>query len=500
MKNFKNEGFIKAVKSTATIDILKYLRSSLASSYGPNGRTKLIESHQQDDLKYGSSSTFLLNSPLIDFDNEIIKLIVSCAKEHLKFHYDHGLYCMLLSVTLIESGLNLDISPCLVSECFCLFLKSLSSHLKPHACTIVKEIDISKADCVLKLVNDILKSKPSLLLYSSQKDLGILLLKTFLNCIPDNQSDNRIIWPSLIFLSDTKYEESVVFDGFLLDLHHYTKDETDDLLGVASKKQNIFALFLNVSLTISDILDSVSAKSDITSQSAKESILKHLEKFATHLFVNGIRIVLNQRVVSNEIKSLFQKQSVIVIDRIGAEQMNKLKLIFKAKVVSSLNEDLGKCKVFVNTFAIETVGRKSFVHIQCPKTNFSTLVVCHTNSSTLHDLKHVCWATINMLDQTFKTRLTIEGGANFESHIISYLDLNLCYSKTIGDSISCSLAQYNSCLNCFKSCLSFLKSLSYASDKNDYVHDCYKSKVNAFLVAIETACVALQVKYQIKCD
>ena len=502
MKNIKGDikdSSFRLVKATTALNNISYLKQSLASAFGPNGRLKVIGSYQHNDLQCGSSSTLLLNSALVDCDDEIIKLLVSCAKEHLKLHYDNGLYCALLSLSLVESAFNLEISPCLVSKCFRHFLKIIYSHLHNHkSCAILKKIDISKANTLLKLIIDVFKSKPCVFFDKSYENLAISFLKAFLTCLPNRLSTSKIIWPTVLFLSETRQDECIMFDGLLLELYHYCKDDVDKLFKNSSGNSNVFALLMNVSFTISNFSKLNSNTAVMVTQSCKESIFEKMEVFAKHLLAHDITVLINQKVISEEIKYIFQKQSIVVIDRIGLKQMNTLKLILTTKVISSLMEDLNKCKTFINKMAIKTVKNKSFVQIHSSEANHCTLVLCYANALTIIDLKHVCWAVMNMLDRTFRNEIVIEGGSKFESYIVSFLVSNLKCSKVFCDTHLCSSAQFNASVECFKSCLFFLKDLRKTCDVVETVLDCYESKVNAFSVAVEAACIALEVKYQVQ--
>ena len=478
---------------------LKYLKECLASSFGPFGRTKIV-SLADEDLKCGSSSSLLFNSELIQDSNGIIKLLVSSAKEHLKVHKDFGLYCLIFSISLVESSLNIDVTSCLIAECFRHFLRVVSSLLQDiNSCPIIKKFDISKSDSFLLLLKNILSSKPCLLFNENDMQmLSCLLLQSFIVCMPNDLKFEKISWPSILFAKSNKIEDSKMFEGLLLDLVHCSQDSIDNMLVDGKLKQQSWVVVLNMALTVNAITKDLPNKLSTVSQSRISSIIKFLEQFALKLKSHNIAIVFNQKVMCDELKHILKSYSIITIDRIGLSQMEALKKVTKCKVISSFVEEIDKCKSFINELSIESINSKSFVCIKRYDVNISTVVICYSNPAFLDDLKHVCWAAINALDKTIKRQQVLVGGSAMEDYLVTKLGTFLeknDFPKTSGY-FACSLGQWQMCLSAFCSALTYMKKL-YVNEPVCDVYDCYESKLNAFIVAIEAACIALEIKYQI---
>jgi len=487
--------------SDSLLHKLRYLKEQLASSYGPFGRTKIVALSDQV-LKCGSSSTLLLNSELTHVDNNIIKLIISSAKEHLRNHHDFGLYCLIFSLSLVEWSLKIDVSSCLIADCFRQFLEVISSHLQDvSSCPIIKQIDISNSKSLLLLVRSIIMSKPCLLLNESTISLLCrLLLQSFVVCLPNDFKIEKIVWPSLLFVKNSNVEESIVFEGVLLDLVHYSQEYINNLLIGGTLKQRTCVVSLNMSLTVNDVLQNLPGKSQLISQSRIDSVTKLFQQFSHKLRALNISVVFNQKLISDEVKCILKSNSIICIDRIGLCQMEALKRVTKCKVMSTFVENIEKCKGFIDELTIVTIKTKSFVGIKRSNVCISTAVLCYANPVFLDDLKHVCWAAINALDKTIKSQLAVVGGSAMENYLITYLEefskMNT-FPKTIGY-FSCSMSQWQMCSEAFCSALKFMKNMWVDKPKVAFnSFDCYVSKINAFTVAIETACIALEIKYQI---
>ena len=477
---------------------LNYLKHCLSSSYGPCGRTKLITNLDDEDIKCGSSSSLLLDCELLNVDDSIIAVIVSCAKEHLKAHRDFGLYCLLFSITLVETSMSVDMAPSLLSHCYRHFLGVISSHLQDrNSCSLIRKVDIAKADVLLALVRSILMSKPCLAFCKSDLYLlSQLLLKSFIYCMPNNMMVEKIMLPIVLFVKSNSVEDSTVFKGLLLELSHQSQDCINNLLVSSNVTKKSWVVVLNMSLTFDDFLKVHQEKCKDISQSVIDAIMKQFKIFAKKLKENRIAVVFNQKVMCDELKYALKLESIITIDRIGLCQMEALKHITKAKEISSIMEDISKCRNYIDELSIVTIKTKSFVGIKRNDVNISSIVVCYGNPYILNDLKHVCWATMSALDRTLKSQLVIAGGSVMEEYLIYYLKNSFEIPKASGF-FACSLVQWQVSVKAFCTSLNFMKNLCSNKIRGEDVYDCYESKINAFIVAIETACIALEIKYQI---
>ena len=489
---------VRRLNSNYTKANLNHLKNCLSSCYSTNGRTKIIGKKDCEEFQVGSSSLLLLNSEFIDVKDNVIKLIVSCSKEHLKVYYDFGLYCILFSLELVESGLNSNLNPCLVAECYRHFSFILVSHLHDiKNCAIVKKYDL-KMKSLLSMIQGILLSKPGLSLNCENSEkLSVVLLSAFLNSLPSSPMNTVFEWPWIVFKSNLPVDDSKVYDGILLDLHHYTKDFVDELFIGVKLKSKVCALVMDLSLTINDFVQALPGIHNL-SAGLKHSLHKQFRMFSHRVLASGISVVFNQKLVCEELKYFLKTLSIVVVDRIGNEQTIALKRLTNAQVVSSLSEDLDRCKIYIDKVSVEEVKSKSYVLVRKSGSNVSTALVCFPWPYNFEDIKHVCFAAVTCLAKTMKSPLVLDGAPLMEMYLKSYLETSFKSFDNVELAISCSAGQLQTCLNLFCGSLKYMSNLITTTD-NRQVLDCYESKLNAFKVAIDTACVALEITHEI-CD
>ncbi|CAK8692721.1 unnamed protein product [Clavelina lepadiformis] len=477
----------------STLEKLYQMHTTLQSCIGPNARTKLIGNNDTGEVQVGSSSSLLVDCLLKNTDDEILKLILSTVKEHIKVHYDFGLHCTLLCTCLVEEGVKINTSNCLVAECFRCFMRDICYHLDDEShCPIVEKIDINKMKPLIQILISIATSKPVLLMKKDEaEEFSIAILKGYLKCMSTNA--RRVDWPVFHFQEGCVVKDFMLYDGLLLDLHHYTPDCIKQLFIPMTLPKIKNVIVMNLSLTIEDLVKCIPGK--IPNHKDLESFFNNkIKDFIQRAVKSEISVLFNQKIIGETFKMYFKKCNILVIDRIGMQAMDTLTRITKAKTVSHLDVIIEHYKGLVDEITVVNVNDKAYIHIMRTNTPVCSIVVCYTNPAILLDLKHTCWAAVSTLEKTLRTKKVLRGG-QFENYFVMYLEKKYCSLRH--QELPCSMGQFQSCLRAFTHCLKFVANCN-SSCQLENVFDCYDAKLNAFVVAVQTAALVLGIKYQIK--
>jgi len=477
------------------LETVCYQKKLLLSSYGPKGRLKIIGSEILSEMVIGSSSSVLLSAPILGEKEPIIALITSAVSQHLKTHFDAGLFAKVFCLSLVESGLKLDVPCSVTAQCYRKFSEDILQELSNTVDSpVVSKVDIAKLQPFLDLIQGILQTKPSVCFSKLQiENLSILLLKAFMHCSCGIIGKNAA-WPILHF-QVTNCGRSELFYGLLLDVVHHSKDSLVDLFDSFQydKNKKLNVILLDVALTLPSLVGSLPHKQN--QSKLHDQVMNYMLSFTQKIISSGVNVVLNQKVMDDWIKRQFRIHNILVIDRIGGQTMNALQKVTQAMVVGCLGEDVSACKGKIDGISLQPVNDKLYVLIENRSFAMSSLVVCSSSEQCLRDLKHVSWASLYAIDKTLTCQKVLAGGGNCELYLSQYLQKQYSVERGLQE-IPCSLGQFLVCLKSFCKCLDELG--KYLSCDSKTIYDCYETKLHALMVAVQTACIVLEIKFQIK--
>uniref|UniRef100_H2Y0H6 McKusick-Kaufman/Bardet-Biedl syndromes putative chaperonin n=1 Tax=Ciona intestinalis TaxID=7719 RepID=H2Y0H6_CIOIN len=120
-----------------------------------------------------------------------------------------------------------------------------------------------------------------------------------------------------------------------------------------------------------------------------------------------------------------------------------------------------------------------------------------TSQAIEHDVRHICTAALHTFWQTVNSQKVLPGGGKLEIEIARNLRRIYSNQNTHTD-IPCTKSQFLICLENFCSVFDHIGHMLHDSPNNcPVIQDCYTSKYNAIMVAVQTACMVLGIQFHI---
>uniref|UniRef100_UPI00358E0259 molecular chaperone MKKS-like isoform X2 n=1 Tax=Myxine glutinosa TaxID=7769 RepID=UPI00358E0259 len=191
------------------------------SSYGPNGKIKLIHNGLGATTVASSASQVLL--PALDRGDILSRFLLESAREHVQRCSDGGLFVLLFSVTLVQGCLHLAhesiIQLCQASRVNQHLVELCVEYLQSDCCRCRVQVDLSSLDQLLSLTRTVMMSKPACLLTSEEVEtMTRLVLQAFLQTVPDSTNAGQGLGMTvLISVLGCGVEASRVRPGLLVN-------------------------------------------------------------------------------------------------------------------------------------------------------------------------------------------------------------------------------------------------------------------------------------------
>uniref|UniRef100_A0A3Q3DXC4 MKKS centrosomal shuttling protein n=1 Tax=Hippocampus comes TaxID=109280 RepID=A0A3Q3DXC4_HIPCM len=206
------------LENSDILNKLHLLGQLLRSCFGPSGRLKHIHNNIGGQVVTTSTSSVLL--PAIYSSTPFLNLILASIRNHVSRLGDCGLFAAILCVTLIEkvkqSGLRqneaIRINKHLLGLC--------TTYLEDKECGCKVKLDFSSSHNLIKLVRNILCSKPATMLREYETlHISKLAVEAFLLTVPSNSNGVVTLGMTVIVpIEGLPVMESKVFPGLLVDV------------------------------------------------------------------------------------------------------------------------------------------------------------------------------------------------------------------------------------------------------------------------------------------
>ncbi|ESO10605.1 hypothetical protein HELRODRAFT_167111 [Helobdella robusta] len=332
--------------------VLKNFLNVVVNFIGRDGRTKLVQLAEDDDDNNNNvalvcSSFKLFNQLLIHNDNKLVKFILSAILRHLSHHHDGGVMNAFLDTKLKKLGID----------------ESDSEMFK------------------IKLLEGFLKSIKGQLEFENSYRIIVL---------PDKK-------PNL---------EVDIINGCLLE--PYEEPFKHQIRYLQNRKLNIllFSCFLDENLNNSDIDCDINLKTsnNISLNKTQTSlIIDSFKKIMANL--KNIDIIACQKVASPDIKLFLKSLNVLLIDRLGKEQINFLVRVTHAKLIKSpiesiTNDHLGKIGELKVWKATED-DEKEYLEFISDFDDFVSIVIFNPYRETFEEVKYLSECSFKILKNLY---------------------------------------------------------------------------------------------------
>uniref|UniRef100_UPI00358E5710 molecular chaperone MKKS-like n=1 Tax=Myxine glutinosa TaxID=7769 RepID=UPI00358E5710 len=427
------------------------------SSYGPNGKIKLIHNGLGATTVASSASQVLL--PALDRGDILSRFLLESAREHVQRCSDGGLFVLLFSVTLVQGCLHLAhesiIQLCQASRVNQHLVELCVEYLQSDCCRCRVQVDLSSLDQLLSLTRTVMMSKPACLLTSEEVEtMTRLVVQAFLQTVPDSTNAGQGLGMTvLISVLGCGVEASRVRPGLLVN----ATTQVDQFASLQVANEFLVAV-VSTSLA-GDIIeggDGVLHCEVPLGMDEEQAVLSMLFRFGEWLVAAGVRLVICQRVVHPLLMQVLQDEGIVVLHRLGLEVMDPLLRLTGARPIGSFfSEPESTTYGVLRSLEPLKIGCKDFLLLQPSRpVPVCTLVLCHRTDASLHELKIVCKVAEHLLQLVLKQPYALFGGGCTESHLATFVRHQM--QEVVDDrleELQCPRATYIKVAQNFASCL-----------------------------------------------
>ncbi|XP_066992929.2 molecular chaperone MKKS isoform X1 [Anabrus simplex] len=385
---------LEPLDSSEFLSVLRSFLDILSSCRGPKAGVKLLVSSGGITTVTSSSSRLLCNLML---DNPLCVMVTQVMKSQISTYGDYGLYCGVLTCSLMEKVLSQDkVHHNLACELIQHLGSTVTSLLILNCMKLCLNFDSVKE--LLSVVKPILSSKPACGLSKDEiAALSVNVTKAFLKTVDEDLGE------VLVLEGGACEGSSKVLQGVL-----YPLVNEESILEVLEQKYMdkncaIPLLLFNVMLTESGTPAS-RRDEDIVSVDDNNgcdfigNVLWILEQ-AVKLQVG---IVACQKVVHSSIRMYLQRNNILLLERMGTELTRGVEKLSGAKPLSSLQklslQYLQSYVGHIESVSVMKQNKKQFILLE-NEHNVATVLLFAPSEEACSELKVVTDQALKALRQ-----------------------------------------------------------------------------------------------------
>nr|XP_057914899.1 McKusick-Kaufman/Bardet-Biedl syndromes putative chaperonin [Doryrhamphus excisus] len=445
-----------------TSDILvkvNLLGQLFRSCFGPSGRLKHVHNNIGGQVVTTSTSSLLL--PYISSSQPFLNLILSSIHNHIGRFSDGGLFAAIVCFTLIERAKQFALKGQVTTVVYKHLLGLCTSYLQQEDCGCKVNLDFGSSHNLITLARSVLCSKPACML-TGQEALHIskLAVQSFLLTVPSNSNGIVTLGMTLqVTIDGLPVKDSAVFPGVLvempddyegLEMRNPTSNPLRMVLFSASLAGDLSELG-DGTIEVHCIAD---MDSDILNQLLE--IGKQVVKDGVKLFVcqKVIHPVLQQYLRSHGV-IVIERVGIKFMQPLtqlsGSQPVATLLTTIPTKVYGKVGNMISR-----------QFGSKTMLQLYpAGESVICTAVLCHRNETMLNELKVAFQKTEHVLRLTLKEPFALLGGGCTETHLAAYIR-HQCDTTGSASKIGCSQTEYMLGVEAFCSSLeSVAKSLQH---------------------------------------
>ncbi|KAL7841405.1 hypothetical protein SRHO_G00250960 [Serrasalmus rhombeus] len=542
---------------TEVLQKLSLLRHMLSSCYGPFGRLKQIHNNVGGHVLTTSTSSVLLKA--LTFSEPLLKLLATFVTNHISRFGDCGLFTGIFCIGLIENAHKLNLGAAAASRVYKQLLKESVCYLTSDCCGCKVEVDFSSIHSLMALAHSVITSKRACMLTPDEAQYIIsITVQAFLQSVPCDSSDRTCFGRTVtVPLQGQPVRDSAVFSGLLVEV---SMQQSEELQRLRPGPYKIVLFSTSLSGDLSEIGEAKLKMH--TGVNPEGALLDQLLLLGEQAVRDGVGLFACQKVIHPVLQHYLREHGLVVIERLGAALMEPFVQMTGAIMVESLYSPvLDKAYGQVGGLRVYRRGSKELLQLlPSGEPAVSTLLLCHRNETMLDELKVTCQRAEHILRLTLKEPYALLGGGCTETMLSAYIRymsqskavqaataLNCSHSQFLlgTEAFCCSLQSMASSLNhggqhclmdlthahhwvtavdmdsqtsAMLSCScglmkdrpglgkthvnteyrSFFPALIEKSDCQPRFLDSFTAKLSALNVAVEMACLVLDVKYTVK--
>ncbi|KAM9847744.1 molecular chaperone MKKS [Aulostomus maculatus] len=395
---------------------LRLLGQLLSSCFGPTGRLKQVHNNIGGHVVTTSTSSVLLAA--ISSSQPLLNLIISSIRKHISRFSDCGLFAAFLCVALTEQAKQSGVRRNVVIGVNKHLLALCTRYLHQEDCWCKVELDFSSQN-LITLARSVLSSKPGNMLTAKETlHISKLAVQAFLLTVPCNSTGTATLGKTVtVSVQGHSVLDSAVFPGLLVDM-----PDVFDQEGNQPSSPLCVGLF-SVSLTgeLSEVGDGIiEVHSGVDTHS---QILDQLLEVGKQVVDDGVKLFVCQKVIHPVLQQYLRSHGVVVVERLGVNLMQPLAQLTGAQPVATLHTSIpatayGKVKHLIS----RQFGSRTLLHLlPAEESEICTMVLCHRSETMLSELKVACQTTEHVLRLALREPLALLGGGCTETHLAAYI-------------------------------------------------------------------------------
>ncbi|XP_054655606.1 McKusick-Kaufman/Bardet-Biedl syndromes putative chaperonin [Dunckerocampus dactyliophorus] len=425
-----------------TSDILgkiHLLGQLLRSCFGPSGRLKHVHNNIGGQVVTTSTSSLLL--PSISSSRPFLNLILASIHNHVRRFSDCGLFAAIVCVTLIERAEQFGLRRKVTTVVNKHLLGLCTNYLQQEACGCKVNLDFCSSHNLITLARSVLCSKPACMLTGREAlHISKLAVQSFLLTVPSNSNDIVTLGMTLIVTIDgLPVNDSAVFPGLLLDVPDGyegldTRNPPSNPLCMVLFSTSLAGDLSELGDGTIEVQSIADTDSDILNQLLE--IGRQVVKDGVKLFVcqRVIHPVLQQNLRSHGViviervgLNLMQPLTQLT----GSQPVATLHTTIPPKAYGKVGNIISR-----------QFGSKTMLQVHpAGESVICTTVLCHRNATMLNELKVAYHKTEHVLRLTLKEPFALLGGGCTETHLAAYIR-HQCDTTGSASMLDCSQTEY----------------------------------------------------------
>ncbi|CAF1485120.1 unnamed protein product [Adineta steineri] len=388
--------------------IISRLLSFFSSSYGSNGRLKLIQT-LDNSMSICTSISSRIQYQL-KCRHLISRLLSVAIQKQITTYHDGGLYFSMIFCTFLKQFRDLSIDS---NKKLLLFEQCLN--LIDQMIIPFETITFNSIHQLLAIVRAVICKS---LVYNNsdliREQLCLLSVKTFLeNITLVNLSEQQLI----LTIEGLSVEETNLFDGLLYEISSISSS----LCSKTTRSCLYFTISLAGDYTINDV-DHIETEEQMFEwiHNIANRIAKQIIAY-TQLHNGGL--ILCQKVIHPTIKVQLKQYGIDTIDRLSRQNTSHFCYLTGCQPIETLALDTLDERYFGTLTEIKQIeiGKKNFLQFFNQTRPFHTLLLCSNTEQALLELKECMNASHHILTNTVRTKQALYGGGCSESMQILFL-------------------------------------------------------------------------------
>ncbi|XP_068423242.1 molecular chaperone MKKS isoform X2 [Clinocottus analis] len=312
---------------------LHLLRQLLKSCFGPTGRLKQVHNNIGGHVVTTSTSSVLL--PAISSSQPFINLIKTSILNHVSRFSDCGLFAAVLCLSLIEHATRSGLSGSVAIRVNTHLLGLCTSYLQREDCGCKVKLDFCSSHSLVALARGVISSKPACAL-TEQEALHVskLAVRAFLLTVPC-QSPGEVTLGKIVTVSVEGHPvlNSAVFPGLLVDAPDVLR--VDGLESPLSHPLRVVLFSASLAGDLAELGDGTievhpGADTDL-------QILDQLLELGKRVVKDEVKLCACQKVVHPVVQQYLKSHGVVVIERLGITLMEPFAQLTGARPVATLH-------------------------------------------------------------------------------------------------------------------------------------------------------------------